>query len=93
MLSAYEIIVFFMVIDTFFYKNCYSHTVFIIHDVSLLIYHIVFPAMCRGTVLQQKVDIIIKNLWLAIEKHDEIKFLEIVIVTDHAYKSLADIYC
>jgi putative transposase len=47
------------------------------HNVSVLIYHLVFPAKYRRAVFDQEVDQLLKEVCLEIEKRYEVKFLEI----------------
>ena len=47
------------------------------HNVTILIYHYVCPAKYRKAVFDPKVDEILKNICLEIEKRYEIRFLEI----------------
>ena len=55
------------------------------HNVSVLIYHLVFPAKYRRAVFDKKVDEEIKKVCLEIEKRYEIKFLEIGTDKDHVH--------
>jgi len=47
------------------------------HNVTVLIYHIVFPAKYRKAVIDSHVDSELKLVCLEIEKRYQIKFLEI----------------
>ena len=47
------------------------------HNVTVLIYHLVFPAKYRRAVFDKHVDEVLKEICLEIEKRYEIKFLEI----------------
>ena len=55
------------------------------HNVTVLIYHYVCPAKYRRAVIDPKVDEIIKEICLEIEKRYEIKFLEIGTDKDHVH--------
>src|SRR5450759_5014982 len=54
-------------------------------NVTVLIYHYVCPAEYRRAVIDSKVDEIIKEICLEIEKRYEIKFLEIGTDKDHVH--------
>ena len=47
------------------------------HNVTVLIYHLVFPAKYRRAVFDEDVDEVMKSVCLDIEKRYQIKFLEI----------------
>ncbi|MEO2046587.1 MAG: IS200/IS605 family transposase, partial [Pirellulales bacterium] len=47
------------------------------HNVSVLLYHLVFPAKYRRAVLDRKVDEVLRDVCLEIEKRYQINFLEI----------------
>ena len=47
------------------------------HNVTVLMYHMVFPAKYRRVVIEEKVEEVLKDKCLEIEKRYEIKFLEI----------------
>jgi len=55
------------------------------HNVTVLIYHLVFPAKYRRTVIDEQVDIVLKEICLEIEKRYQIKFLEIGTDKDHIH--------
>ena len=55
------------------------------HNVTVLLYHLVFPAKYRRAVFDEEVDITVKNVCLEIEKRYEIKFLEIGTDKDHVH--------
>ena len=55
------------------------------HNVTVLIYHFVFPAKYRRAVVDEQVDQVIKNTCLEIEKRYEIHFLEIGTDKDHIH--------
>ena len=55
------------------------------HDVSVLLYHLVFPAKYRRAVLDDRVDEQIRDTCLEIEKRYELKFLEIGSDSDHIH--------
>ena len=47
------------------------------HNVTALLYHLVFPAKYRRAVFDEDVDEVLKEVCLGIERRYEIKFLEI----------------
>ncbi len=55
------------------------------HNVTILLYHIVFPTKYRKVVIDQHVDTLIKETCLEIEKRYEIHFLEIGTDKDHIH--------
>ena len=55
------------------------------HNVTVLIYHLVFPAKYRRAVFDDSVDNVVKEICLEIEKRYEIKFLEIGTDKDHVH--------
>ena len=55
------------------------------HNVTVLLYHLVFPAKYRRAVFDQKVDKELKKICLEIEKRYEVKFLEIGTDEDHVH--------
>ena len=55
------------------------------HNVSVLLYHLVFPAKYRRAVFDTEVDKILKEICLGIEKRYQIKFLEIGTDKDHVH--------
>jgi REP element-mobilizing transposase RayT len=55
------------------------------HNVTILLYHIVFPAKYRRAVLDDAVDKKIKEICLEIEKRYEINFIEIGTDKDHIH--------
>jgi len=55
------------------------------HNVTVLIYHLVFPAKYRRAVLSHTVDLTLKDICLEIEKRYELKFLEIGSDKDHVH--------
>jgi REP element-mobilizing transposase RayT len=55
------------------------------HNVTTLLYHLVFPAKYRRVVFDETVDKQIKNICLEIEKRYEIKFIEIGTDKDHIH--------
>ena len=57
------------------------------HNVSVLLYHLVFPAKYRRAVLDSRVDVQVRDTCLEIEKRYELKFLEIGSDSDHAVSS------
>ena len=55
------------------------------HNVTVLMYHLVFPAKYRRVVFDSHVDEVVKEVCLEIEKRYEVKFLEIGTDRDHAH--------
>jgi REP element-mobilizing transposase RayT len=55
------------------------------HNVTVLLYHIVFPAKYRRAVIDAEVDVKIRDVCLEIEKRYEMKFLEIGTDRDHVH--------
>ncbi len=55
------------------------------HNVTVLLYHLVFPAKYRRAVFDKAVDMVIKDICLDIEKRYQIKFLEIGSDEDHVH--------
>ena len=55
------------------------------HNVTALIYHLVFPAKYRGAVFDSNVDEVLKDVCLEIERRYQVKFLEIGTDKDHVH--------
>jgi putative transposase len=55
------------------------------HNVSVLLYHFVFPAKYRRVIFSNEVDLELKNVCLDIEMRYEIKFIEIGTDKDHVH--------
>jgi REP element-mobilizing transposase RayT len=55
------------------------------HNVTVLMYHLVFPAKYRRSVIDEEVDEVLKETCLEIEKRYQIKFLEIGTDLDHVH--------
>ena len=55
------------------------------HNVSILLYHFVFPAKYRRVIFSKAVDESLKNICLEISKRYEIRFLEIGVDKDHVH--------
>lgn len=55
------------------------------HNVTVLLYHLVFPAKYRRAIFDPEVDQVLKNTCLEIEKRYEIQFLEIGTDNDHVH--------
>ena len=55
------------------------------HNVSVLLYHLVFPAKYRRAVINKNVDRILKEVCLEIEKRYQLKFMEIGTDEDHVH--------
>ena|SRR3990167_1564902 len=63
-------------------KSIYWHKS---HNVTVLIYHLVFPAKYRRAVLSEKVESEIVKVCVEIEKRYDVKFLEIGSDKDHIH--------
>jgi REP element-mobilizing transposase RayT len=55
------------------------------HNVTILLYHLVFPAKYRRAVMDEQVDSVLKDVCLEIEKRYQIRFLEIGTDKDHVH--------
>ena len=55
------------------------------HNVTVLMYHLVFPAKYRRAVIDAVVDKVLKQTCLEIEKRYQVKFLEIGTDRDHVH--------
>ena len=55
------------------------------HNVTVLLYHLVFPAKYRRVVFDGRVEAVLKEVCLEIEKRYEVKFLEIGTDRDHVH--------
>jgi REP element-mobilizing transposase RayT len=55
------------------------------HNVTVLLYHLVFPAKYRRAVFDERVDQELRDICLEIEKRYEINFLEIGVDKDHVH--------
>jgi REP element-mobilizing transposase RayT len=55
------------------------------HNVTVLIYHLVFPAKYRRAVFDRSVDEALKGVCMEIEKRYQVKFLEIGVDKDHVH--------
>lgn len=55
------------------------------HNVTSLLYHLVFPAKYRRAVIDEKVDEVLKQICTEIENRYEIEFLEIGTDKDHVH--------
>lgn len=63
-----------------------SEIMYLSHNVSILVYHIVFPAKYRRVVFDEQVDEKLRQICLEIEKrYDYIRFLEIGTDLDHVH--------
>src|SRR5437899_10754749 len=58
------------------------------HNVTVLLYHLVFPAKYRRAVFDSQVDKELKAICLELEKRYEIKFLEIGTDKEHVHLSV-----
>jgi REP element-mobilizing transposase RayT len=56
-----------------------------IHNVTVLLYHLVFPAKYRKVVFDADVETVLKSVCLEIEDRYQIKFLEIGTDKDHVH--------
>ena len=55
------------------------------HNVTVLLYHLVFPAKYRRTVFDEAVDQRLREVCLEIEKRYQMKFMEIGVDKDHVH--------
>jgi putative transposase len=55
------------------------------HNVTVLMYHLVFPAKYRRAVIDVEVDEVLKGTCIEIEKRYQVKFLEIGTDRDHVH--------
>jgi REP element-mobilizing transposase RayT len=55
------------------------------HNVTVLLYHLVFPSKYRKAVFDERVDSVLREVCLDIEKRYELKFLEIGVDKDHVH--------
>ena len=55
------------------------------HNVSVLLYHLVFPAKYRRSVVDSQVDVVLREVCLEIEKRYQVGFLEIGTDVDHVH--------
>ena len=55
------------------------------HNVSVLLYHLVFPAKYRLAVFDESVDEVLREVCLESEKRYEVKFIEIGVDKDHVH--------
>ena len=55
------------------------------HNVTVLMYHLVFPAKYRRAICDDKVDTELRDICLEIEQRFDIKFLEIGTDADHVH--------
>ena len=55
------------------------------HNITVLLYHLVFPAKYRRVVFDEEVDRVLKEVCLEISKRYELEFLEIGTDNDHVH--------
>ena len=55
------------------------------HNVTVLLYHMVFPAKYRRVVFDGAVDEVLRDVCLEVEKRYQVKFLEIGTDKDHVH--------
>lgn len=55
------------------------------HNVTVLMYHLVFPAKYRRAVFDERVDTVLKEVCLGISERYQVKFLEIGMDKDHVH--------
>ena len=55
------------------------------HNVTVLMYHLVFPAKYRRTVIDEQVDVVLKAVCEEIAERYQLKFLEIGTDKDHVH--------
>jgi putative transposase len=61
------------------------------HNVTVLLYHLMFPSKYRRAVYEEAVDEKLGAVYLEIEKRYEIKFLDIVMDKDRLYRNCREI--
>jgi putative transposase len=59
------------------------------HDVTVLLYHLVFSAKYRRAVFDNRVDEVLKEVCLEIAERYQVKFLEIGTDRDHVHFSFS----
>ena len=55
------------------------------HNVTVLMYHLVFPAKYRRVVFDERVDTVLKEICLELSERYQVKFLEIGTDKDHVH--------
>jgi putative transposase len=55
------------------------------HNLTVLMYHLVFPAKYRSVMFDEHADVVLKEVCLGIEKRYEIKFWELGTGRDHVH--------
>ncbi|MBD2093747.1 IS200/IS605 family transposase [Trichocoleus sp. FACHB-591] len=55
------------------------------HNVTVLLYHLVFPAKYRRAAFDEQVDAVLREVCLEIKKRYDVKFIEIGIDKNHVY--------
>ena len=55
------------------------------HNVTFLMYHLVFPVKYRRVVFDEQVDIVLKEVCLEVAKRYQVKFLEVGTDKDHVH--------
>ena len=55
------------------------------HNVTVLMYHLVFPAKYRRVVFDERVDAVLKEICLELSERYQVKFLEIGTDKDHVH--------
>ena len=55
------------------------------HNITVLMYHLVFPAKYRRAVIDAEVDEVLKETCIEIEKRYQVKFVEIGTDRDHVH--------
>ncbi len=55
------------------------------HNVTVLLYHLVFPAKYRRAVFDEQVDAVLRDVCLEIEKRYEVKFVEMGVDKDQVH--------
>lgn len=55
------------------------------HNVSVLLYHLVFPAKYRRAIFDERVDQVLKEVCLGIAERYQVKFMEIGTDKDHVH--------
>ena len=67
------------------YNRCVSIYIHKSHNVTVLLYHLVFPTKYRRLVIDNQVDKLIRDICLEIPRRYEIYFIEIGTESDHVH--------
>jgi putative transposase len=67
------------------YNRCVSIYIHKSHNVTTLVYHLVFPVKYRKSIIDTQIDNLIRTICLEIQNRYEIQFLEIGTDTNHVH--------